>query len=70
MNISPIYLVSNEKVIVTVFIFFTFNIYLKKKTLTFLFFGLGVYKCNKVTHENIFFLVIIAIDFYLVLHYH
>lgn len=43
---------------------------LKKKTLTFLFFSLGVYKCNKVTHENIFFLVIIAIDFYLVLHDH
>lgn len=63
MNISPIYLVSNEKVIVTVFIFFTFNIYFKKKNLTFLFFSVGVYKCNKVTHENIFFLSLLPLIF-------
>lgn len=68
MNILLIYLVSNEKVIVIVFIFFIFNVYLKKKFFIFLFFCLGVYKCNKVIYENIFFLVIIVIDFYFVLY--
>lgn len=38
------------------FSYFLHLIFILKKTpLTFLFFSLGVYKCNKVTHENIFF---------------